>query len=70
MRYFILFLTFLISLKFYSQEPVTADDLFLEARKIAFDEKEMLENPPEEILEIIKLETELARIEDQKKGLL
>jgi AbiV family abortive infection protein len=35
-----------------------------------FDEKEMLENPPEEFLEIIKLETELARIEDQKKGLL
>lgn len=44
MRYFILFLTFLISLKFYSQEPVTADDLFLEARKIAFDEKDYVKS--------------------------
>lgn len=44
MRYFILILTFLISLKFYSQEPVTADDLFLQARKIAFDDKDYVKS--------------------------
>ena len=40
MRYIILILTFLAPLTFYSQEQLTAEELFLQARKIAFDEKD------------------------------
>src|SRR5690606_28049057 len=40
MRYITLILTFLVPLTFYSQEQFTADELFLQARKIAFNEKD------------------------------
>lgn len=40
MRYFTLFLTFLIPVILYSQETLTADELFSKARTIAFEEKD------------------------------